>query len=237
MIRARHAERLTLAVLAVCSTLLFELWPELDLAISRWFHAGMGRFPADESDWVRVVYGAVPWMGRALFLASLSALVLAGLGRWRLSRRWVRRAAACALCMLMGVGIVVHGVLKDHWGRARPVEVAEFGGAQGFTPALQQARSCRTNCSFVSGHAATGFALMAPGMFATARTRRRWLAVGVGAGSVIGVLRVAQGRHFASDIVFSLVVVWCTCLVCREAWLRIAVRRRQGIELRPAAVT
>ena len=51
--------------------------------------------------------------------------------------------------LLLGPGWVVNEALKNHWGRARPEQVSDFGGAQRFTPALQPADQCVKNCSFV----------------------------------------------------------------------------------------
>ena len=52
-----------------------------------------------------------------------------------------------------GPGLVVNGVLKAFWGRARPSQILEFGGAAQFTPPVQIADQCARNCSFVSGEA------------------------------------------------------------------------------------
>ena len=40
------------------------------------------------------------------------------------------------LGLLVGPGLVVNGILKDHWGRARPAEIIEFGGTAHFSPAF-----------------------------------------------------------------------------------------------------
>lgn len=230
--KARHAERLALLALAAAATLLFDGWPALDLRVSAAFFDGQ-RFPADGWPAVRAVYVAVPWLGWGLFIAAL-ALWLGARWRREIGRRWWRRGAAVALCLLLGLGGVVHGLLKDHWGRPRPVEVQAFHGALPFQPALQWSALCRRNCSFVSGHAATGFALIAGGLFGAPRTRRRWWCAGVAAGLAIGLLRVAQGRHFASDIVFGLVVIWACCLLLRELWLHGQLWRRRALRARKA---
>jgi lipid A 4'-phosphatase len=137
------------------------------------------------------------------------------------------------LSLLLGIGALVHGVFKDHWGRPRPNEVTAFAGPHAFVPALHRSSACTRNCSFVSGHAATGFALIGLGMFAAPRRRWQWWLMGTAAGTAIGVMRVAQGRHFASDIVFSLLIMWGTSLLLRELWLRIAWLRRASLPSRP----
>lgn len=224
--KARHAERLTLVAALALATVAAELWPQADTWISAQFFAG-GRFVGDHWPAVRWVYRGVPWLGTLGFLAALAL----SLSVWRrgatraLRWRW-RRAMALVLLVLLGLGGLVHVALKDGWGRPRPDQVQPFGGAQPFTPALQPTARCDRNCSFVSGHAGAGFALLALGLFGSRRTRRRWWAIGAAVGGLIGLARIAQGRHFASDIVFCLLVMWAAALLQREVWLRWTAWRR-----------
>jgi lipid A 4'-phosphatase len=57
-----------------------------------------------------------------------------------------------------------------------------------------------------------GFYLAAVGL-AFPRHRRAWLVAGLAAGSAIGLLRLAQGAHFLSDIVFAGMLTWFVALV------------------------
>jgi len=226
MTSARRRERLGLALLVAVATVLFDRQGTLDLQISGWFF-DQGRFPADSRALVRLAYQGLPW---ALGLLSLMALGVCSLACCRpvAVPRWLwRRGAAWLLCLLLGVGALVHAALKDQWGRPRPVDVQAFAGGQPYVPALQPSSLCARNCSFVSGHAAGGFALMALGLFGAPRTRRCWWWIGLWVGGVMGAVRVAQGRHFASDIVFSLAAIWLTCLLLREAWLLVLLWRRR----------
>src|SRR5882672_9550374 len=106
---------------------------------------------------VRLLEESIPWITRLIFvLAAIGAgwLLLTGRPLWRLDRKaLVFIVAATAL----GPGLIVNTVLKDHWGRARPSQVAEFGGARQYTAAPLPAAQCERNCAFVSGHAALGF--------------------------------------------------------------------------------
>jgi lipid A 4'-phosphatase len=93
---------------------------------------------------------------------------------------------------------------KDHWGRARPREVVEFGGVGSFSPALvPQFQKARPNGSFVSGDAAFGFFLPAFAYVAPRRLMRRVFWGGMAAGAVFGFIRLAMGAHFLSDIVYA----------------------------------
>ncbi len=92
---------------------------------------------------------------------------------------------------------------KDQWGRARPKQIIAFGGTKLFTPALQLTNQCPRNCSFVSGEAASMFVPF----YAAAAVAPQWaatlLVLGTLAGFSAGFVRVIQGAHFLSDVVFA----------------------------------
>jgi membrane-associated phospholipid phosphatase len=90
-------------------------------------------------------------------------------------------------------------------------------------PVLQPSSFCQTNCSFVSGHAAVGFSLMAFGMFGIRKRRQFWMLTALATGTLIGFARIAQGGHFLSDIVFSYLAIWISYLAIRTVWLRFRV--------------
>jgi lipid A 4'-phosphatase len=197
-----------LAAAALAFALFISL-PEIDLATSRLFHDPPDGFVLSEWPPVVVLYRAVP-------LISWGMLVLGGVGSawlflldrplWRL----VRKALVfLVVSMAVGPGLLANSLLKDHWGRARPIQVEAFGGPHHFTPAPLPAAECDGNCSFVSGHAGLGFALVAfafllpPGL-----TRRSWIAVAIGFGALIGLGRIVQGAHFLSDVVFAGLLVY-----------------------------
>jgi lipid A 4'-phosphatase len=119
------------------------------------------------------------------------------------------------LLYLLGPILLVDGLLKRFWGRARPANVEAFGGAHRFTPPWPPAQECLGNCSFVSGEgaAATALALslavLAP---AVRRTAPAWLyRTYVGLAIILPgtalALRVMLGRHFLSDTVFAMLFV------------------------------
>lgn len=233
--KARHAEGLALLALGVLLVALFTLWPELDLWLSDLAYGGAGSFPADRWWGVRLIYRGTPLLGMLIALAAAVLLLVAGLRRARVGRRWWRRAALLLLCAVLGIGLVVHEALKDSWGRPRPKQVSLFGGELGFRPALQPSQDCRRNCSFVSGHASAGFALMSLGLLGSVRTRRRYWRIAAATGLLIGAGRVLQGAHFASDVLFCLLVIWACSWLLREAWLRVALWRRQERTRRSSA--
>jgi lipid A 4'-phosphatase len=216
---------------------IFTIRPQVDLALSGSFRNAAGVFVDDAHPWANVLYWAMPKLG---WLGFIGALTLLALGRrWpqRVPFRWRRRAASLALVSGIGSWLVINVLLKEHWGRARPREVVELvaGAHRHFSPALVPASECFHNCSFTSGHAASGFVLMAVGLMGPVATRRRWLAIGLAAGALAGAGRVVQGAHFPSDTLFSGVAIWLTGWLVREAWLRLRAARWRRLRVRRAA--
>ncbi|WP_049974735.1 phosphatase PAP2 family protein [Azospirillum sp. B4] len=189
--------------------------PHLDLAIAGWFWTAESGFS----------WRGDPLANRLHEAVQVGARVLAGvlvLGTawtaWRRRSLWGADARAWAFLLLslaIGPGLIGNSLLKDHWHRARPVQVVEFGGTSPYTPPVLPApkANCGRNCSFVSGDAVLAFFLHS---FAyTARRRQRlllWggLAVGVG----VGLLRIGMGGHFFSDVLYAgLVAVLTSALL------------------------
>lgn len=98
----------------------------------------------------------------------------------------------------------VNSLFKAHWGRARPVQIQAFGSTQQFTAPWVMTNQCMRNCSFTCRHAAAGFDLS---ISALVSHRRYWLPVGIVLGSLFGLVRIMNGAHFLSDVIFSYFVV------------------------------
>ena len=203
----REKWALALVALFFLAAVVFTAWPGIDLAVARLFfrdgrwlasdHAGVEGFRRLASI---VVFG-VP--AAAVLLASLARLI----GR----REGGRAALVLVLSLALGPGLIVNVGFKDHWGRARPSQIVEFGRDRAFTPALMPANECRRNCSFASGEVAMGFGLMTLGLLVR---RRRWLAMlpGAALGTVMAVARMAAGGHFLSDAIFAGLIAVATGL-------------------------
>lgn len=199
----------------VAAAALFGFWPGLDLAVSALFHDPVGGWAgvAPAANFLREAI----WTLSEVFLAAcllLFALALARHGRAAVPARvW----GFGALAMALGPGLLVNGILKAHWGRARPRSVAEFGGSAEFTPFWRITEECAANCSFVAGEAAAAATLALVLWLIAARRAPAWLRPWLGtalAALVLtaGALRIAAGGHFLSDVVFAVLVTAATTL-------------------------
>jgi lipid A 4'-phosphatase len=183
---------------------LFVAMPGIDLAASSLFYRPPAGFPLGNTTWAQIFYIGSPWLVR-VWILILIAIALASLGQ---RFRGLRRPALFLLAVIAVGPWLSVTILKDHWGRARPVQISEFGGDKRFTPAWVISDQCDDNCSFVSGHASGAFSLMALGWVVAERRRRLWLALGILWGAHMGLVRMAQGGHFLSDVVFAGFIVY-----------------------------
>ena len=100
---------------------------------------------------------------------------------------------------------IVVSILKNTWGRARPNEILELGGKDTFTPWYQISDQCLSNCSFVSGDAAVGFALI---VFYFLIKKEAYLWLSLLFGLIVGLIRIMAGGHFSSDVIFSCLIIF-----------------------------
>jgi lipid A 4'-phosphatase len=202
----------------VVAGLLFCAFPEIDLKTSEFFYQGGGVFsgkrggiftgpPQTASDYIRL----------ALYLAFIGICVLNALGlalsliRKRealglTSRKWLFLAA----CLAIGPGLVANVVLKDHWGRARPVHITEFGGSKTYSLPLVPSDQCRSNCSFVAGEPSMMYTVFFAAAFLFPAFYGSLIASGIAVGLFSGLIRISQGAHFLSDVVFAGVTMALT---------------------------
>lgn len=218
-----------LAAVLLCG-LVFRTWPALDLAASAPFYLPQipTGFIGNLYHGVLDLWRLVPQVGRVLGVVGLLVLLVpARRIPCGAARRWRGRLLAAVALLLLGVCLVVNQGLKEHVGRPRPQQVKPFGGPSDYVPVGSLSRACERNCSFVSGHAATGFVIAGFGLWGVRRVRRRWWAAGALLCLLLGAARVAQGGHFASDVVFSLLVMTGVAMAVRSAMVQVRGLRRR----------
>lgn len=223
----RLNDRQTVPVLAaLCFAVFaaFSFWPAIDLSVSQAFYDG-ATFPM-ASRWgiepLRIALWdasiAMPILALAMGVAAaMMRRTLAGLA-WQL---W----AYILLIFVLAPGLLVNGVLKEFWGRARPADTVNFGGTAQFTAVSQITDQCASNCSFVSGEAAGSTALAIALLLILAANRARLPNWGfrLGQGLAIAVplftawQRVAAGRHFLSDVLLAALFVGLIAAVLARA--------------------
>jgi lipid A 4'-phosphatase len=198
--------------IAVVTGAVFGFFPDLDIAISRLFYeTGTGFALQSHRLWSLVRDGTMVVVG--VMVGIPIGAVVAKLIRPRMQLTFPGRAVVFLIATVMLAPLLTANViLKDNWGRPRPREVAAFGGPERFVPWWDPRGACRANCSFVAGEASGAFWTIAPAALAPPQ----WRALAYGAaltfGTMAGILRMAFGGHFFSDVVFAgvitFVIIW-----------------------------
>ncbi len=206
-------------IIGAAAAVLFAVFPHLDLDTSRYFYRGNGVFsgkstgifsggpPTTVSDVIRLVlYFSFIGVCVLNVIALIASFVLKG-DVFRLGFvKWLFLAA----CLVIGPGLVGNEILKDHWGRARPVHLSEFGGTKKYTSPLMPSDECRRNCSFVAGEASMMYAVFFSAAFLFPEIAGVMIVAGVAAGLFAGFIRISQGAHFLSDVIFAGVTMALT---------------------------
>jgi lipid A 4'-phosphatase len=199
--------------IAVVTGIVFAAAPQFDLDISALgYDAKAPIFVINAQGWVQ----DVRWAARVLItlLALPAGLAIIGKVIWPHRNMLIEGRAALLLLatIALGPGLLTNLILKDHWGRVRPIDVQQFGGRERFTPWWDPRGNCPNNCSFVAGEPSGAFWTLAPAALAPAPWQPLAYAAVLVFGAGIGVLRIGAGAHFFTDVVFAGVfmylVVW-----------------------------
>lgn len=193
--------------------IVFALYPQLDIAISRLFFSEEYRvFPMQYRLVARHLRDVFNYAVAALAAPAFIAIAL----KLLLPRRQMLIASRAAVFLIgtlaLAPGLMANVILKDFWGRPRPAEVQEFYGPEKFVPWWDPRGTCDKNCSFVAGEGAGGFWTVAPAALAPPAWRPLAYGAALLFGAAAGGLRLAGGAHFFTDVVFSGVftffIIW-----------------------------
>lgn len=226
------ASPVTIALAAtVLLSAYFILLPGVDMAASQLAFDPVRGFVGAGDPTLKALRKSSSWvMG-----LTLLALIIVAVRGWWTGWREARKALFLICGLALASGVVVNGLLKSLWGRARPVQIEAFGGDAAFTPAWMMTDQCASNCSFVSGEASSAAWIAA---VAVVMTPQPWRAILIPVAFVyaaaLSINRLLFGGHFLSDIVLSwAITALVLCLLHRlmlhcPVAARRARRRRRG---------
>jgi membrane-associated PAP2 superfamily phosphatase len=152
------------------------------------------------------------WVGVAVIVPVLAALAL----KLLLPRRRLlisgRAIVFLVATLALGPGLLTNVILKDHWGRPRPIDVTQFGGDQHFVAWWDPRGDCPGNCSFVSGDVSGAFWTIAPAALVPLPWRGLAYGAALALGAGMAALRIMAGGHFFTDTVFAgvftFLIIW-----------------------------
>lgn len=224
IVHADAPRRLWLGALAsfLVGGTLFMLDPRIDLAVSGLFfdsHRGVFLGESTLLEALRNVF-------KAVYIVALAVAVIGFVACQFIVRRFlgldpVKWLFLC-LCLVTGPGLVANLAFKDQWGRARPRHVVEFGGDKAFTPALAPSKQCDRNCSFVSGEASSIYMVFFAAGCLFPRRGRQLIVAGLAIGSIAGLIRMSQGGHFLSDVIFAGIAMAVTATALHRLFFVVA---------------
>jgi lipid A 4'-phosphatase len=201
---------------AAAAGLVFGLYPELDLRVARYFYefadGNRNMFALRLSPPLMLARDAGLWIGTLLVAPAVGALAIKLMFPRRKLLMSGRAILFLTATLALGPGLLVNVLLKDHWGRPRPIDVTQFGGNEHFVAWWDPRGDCEKNCAFVSGDVSGAVWTIAPAALAPPQ----WRAVAYGAALTLGLgmaaVRVMAGGHFVSDVifagVFTFLIIW-----------------------------
>ncbi len=225
-------------VLAALVGGLFALFPDLDIRIAALAAHGDGSagraFTIGDDPLVGLFRRLWYWISTAFVLACVGAVVLK-LIRPSMAMLLPGRAVIFLLAsIVLAPGLVANAVLKEHWGRPRPVQITQFGGADHFVPWWDPRGACPRNCSFVSGEVAGSFWMLAPASLAPAPWRPLAYGAALAFGAAMGAMRMLAGAHFFSDVFFAAFFTFVIVWLCHAAVYRWSSITDDDVECRIA---
>ena len=199
--------------IAVVAGLLFGIFPQLDLTIAHYFYnSELRRFLMGPIGTPELVRRTAMWVAWIIAAPAIIAPVLKIL--WPNKPLIVRGRPMLFLVstILLTAIVLPNLIFKEHWGRARPVATKEFNGPHAFTAWWDPRGTNPRNGSFFSGEAATAFWTYAPAALAPPWLRPVAFVGATVFGLTTGLLRMAFGAHYASDVlaagVAAFLVTW-----------------------------
>lgn len=209
--KKNHIKELTI-VLGLLLVLSLPFWLfDLDFIISCLFYSSKGGFIYKDSFPWKFLYEYAPLPSFIILIGSVLYLII-GFFNLKYFKKFRWEAIYLTLVMLIGPGLIVNAALKDHWGRPRPRQIEEFGGKHEYLKLWEKGKAGEGK-SFPSGHASVGFYFFA--IYFLLRSRNsRWTAlsfwIALGFGTLVGLTRIVQGGHFASDVIWSAGLLYLT---------------------------
>lgn len=207
--------------IAVVAGLVFGVFPGLDLDVAGYFYSVEDR---NHNMFALRLYQPLMrardiglWIGTVLVAPAVGALIV----KLLLPRRKMlisgRAAVFLVATMALAPGLLVNVLLKDHWGRPRPIDVMQFGGNQNFAAWWDPRGDCPSNCAFVSGDVSGAVWTLAPAALAPPQWRALAYTTALALAVGMGTVRMMAGAHFPSDVIFAglftFLIIWITYAV------------------------
>lgn len=214
-LKRAQLELAALLFLMAATTAVFWL-TDLDFQVANLFyHPGHA-----VDDWPFRHFGIIRFLYDYAFpftvVSGLVALIVYIAGHFHsFTRRFRRRALFVLLVIALGPGVVVNLVVKDHWGRPRPVHIQQFGGEYSYVPPAKFGHT--PDKSFVCGHCSVGYAFFVL-YFLSQNHKVLYFLLTLSLAWMMGFTRMTAGGHFLSDVLWSGYLVFLVAYALYYGW-------------------
>ena len=192
-------------ILFVLFTIIFLVFPLLDIYISRYFFVD-DKFLSEKYTFIKVLRSSLKNIMIAIPILSLIVLLLTVFMKknYYFNNRYNLRFKLVLLGFvigpILGCGLIANLYFKDTWGRARPAYIVEFGGEKKYSQPFIKSDQCYKNCSWISGETSGAFSLM----FGSLLLRNHiFLLCNYFLGLLVFFCRISMGGHFFSDNIYA----------------------------------
>ena len=209
----------TLTITLILSIIFF-LFPNLDITVSGLFFGQDGSFIASETDWFIYLIRKMimPPLVLLIFFIPLAAIFKQIKYKEKILDIPVRDWTYLFTCLILGTGVAVNSIFKNFWGRARPNDTMQFGGDEPFTIPWLNVNYCDTNCSFVSGDVSFITLSLAILLIFNKTSWNTYAFISIG---LISLLRIMEGDHFLSDTIMSFIITFVIIRVLYNIFQRL----------------
>ena len=185
---------------------LFLIYPRLDIYLSGFFFA-QENFISEQYLIIKDLRSFLKNFMIFIPFLALGLLCKDMFDRKKNRKRFLKYRTKYALLGLLlgpivGCGIIANMYFKDTWGRARPVQVEEFGGSKIFTPPFLKTDQCQKNCSWISGEASAAFSFLVGTILLK---NPIYVIINMLVGFLVFFCRISMGGHFFSDNIFAMI--------------------------------
>uniref|UniRef100_UPI003BAC1ADB phosphatase PAP2 family protein n=1 Tax=Stappia sp. TaxID=1870903 RepID=UPI003BAC1ADB len=223
-------------------SVFFLLFPAVDLATTGLFHDPQQGFRAATTPALMRLRELGPFLVRFIAICSLLLVLVAAFWPAAGRRIALRPPLFLITTLALGPGLLVNAILKNNWGRPRPVMVEAFGGDAPYVSVWRITDHCGTNCSFVSGEGSASFWLFSLVFLVPARWRATTALLIAPLCLALSANRVAFGGHFLSDTLMAWGLTLLVILAMRHLFWEVrgaearARRWRAGFDRAAAAL-
>ena len=192
-------------ILFVLFTIIFIVFPILDINISRYFFVD-DKFLSEKYTFIKVLRSNLKNIMIVIPILSLIILLLIVFMKKNYNfnniynLRFKLALLGFVIGPILGCGLIANLYFKDTWGRARPAYIVEFGGEKKYSKPFIKSDQCYKNCSWISGETSGAFSLM----FGSLLLRNHiFLLFNYILGLLVFFCRVSMGGHFFSDNIYA----------------------------------